>query len=276
MNRRFLVSLTILTCTYACSTGKPPSDSTTQLAPEPDLPFAYAGGDASYSHTSTRKIDQEISGQTMSSQISLHVFLTASISGVERTRTITFTIDSIPEMEGAGYTSADRQKFIARSIRGTFKSTGEISDIDIDSETSPLQSRLSLLIKRFFPVIPEGGVTPGSRWVDTATVDADDGSTRISTTAVTTSLAGQWLEDGTGLPISWETQYHFTGEGQQLGQRFTLEGTGRRAGEHLFSMDGVYLSTASTDSSEATVQLTSMGITVPVRQVGVDTVRVIR
>lgn len=273
--RRPIGTFTILTF-VACSSGTPSVDTPMVPAPDPDLPFSYADGEASYLHSSVQHIEQEISGQVMTSTSSLKIYLTARIDGFDASRTVTFTIDTIPEAEGPGYTTSEGRRFNGIEVEGVFSRDGRISDLRIGQEPSPIQSRISVLLTQFFPIIPEGGATAGARWIDTTSYDTDDGSTRISTTAVTTHRAGAWLEDGSGLPVTWQTDYTFTGEGLQLGQAFTLEGTGHRVGEHLLSIDGAFLRTTSTDSSEATVQLTSMGITVPIHQTGADTVQIIR
>ena len=85
------------------------------------------------------------------------------------------------------------------------------------------------------------------------------------------------LQRGIDLFSAWEAGVRWpTGAGQQMGQNFTLTGTGQTQGEHLLSVDGVFLGMALRDSSEAEVMLPAIGIAVPIVQAVVDSVRILR
>jgi hypothetical protein len=77
------------------------------------------------------------------------------------------------------------------------------------------------------------------------------------------------------LPIEVTSNYTLTGTGQQMGQEFTLNGTGRRITKQSLSAQGKYLGATAQDSSTVTVSLTSMGMSFPSIQVRIDTVSVV-
>jgi len=276
MNRLPGLLLCLSSSILACSSRQTSPDLPLQAAPDPERVFNYASGTTRYIQTSLRDIEQEVSGQVTSSRTVLRYHLTTDIEDRNGAMVVHFTVDSIADAEAPGYTPSVRRDATGMSFQGTFTQTGRITDLNTGTRSSPLIARLTTLISQFFPLIPAGGPAPGTEWVDTTETTTDDGSTRIVTTMINTNVAGSWRDDGTGMPISWRMTYTFSGQGEQLGQNFTLEGTGLRSGEHLLSADGIYLETTAVDSSEASVLLPTIGITVPVVQTGVDTVRILR
>ena len=273
MPRRIWIPLGFTVVASACATQ--PQEVPQQITPVVTR-FTYANGTAQYAYTSQRTIDQEVAGQTTRTETVLRLLLSTTIDDTGAGRAVRFTVDSILDVAGPGITQASRRAITGLSLDATLQPTGEISEFSENSERSPLMATVTSAMKQFFPRIPVDGPEPGSEWVDTTVVVTNDGSTRITKSSVVYSTAGDWLDNSGAMPVSWRSEYTLEGEGQQMGQNFSLSGSGLTHGEHMLSADGFYMSTSSRDSSNAEVNLPAFGITVPIVQMGVDSVRMVR
>ncbi len=276
MTRRLYIVVGFVLATGACATNQAPTQMGPQDVPNAIPRFAYADGTTRYLYTSHRTIEQEVAGRSSRTENVLGIRFSTGIAQSANNQSVQISIDSVLEASGPGFTAAMRRAVTGLVLVGTLQPTGEITGLSSNGERSTLMAIVTATAQQFLPRIPADGPEPGATWTDTTLVETNDGSTRVMRSSVVYSTAGDWIENGSVLPITWRSEYTLEGEGQQMGQNFTLTGVGLTRGEHLLSSDGLYLGTAARDSSAADVILPTLGITVPISSISVDSVKIIR
>lgn len=165
------------------------------------------------------------------------------------------------------------------TVTGWISPTGEFQD-PVFSDSAVVQS-LSLLLgwfRRFFPHVPADGAQPGREWTDTLTTTEPGGAatvTRITELRARAGAAWELRPEGEALRLDAEETYQFTGSGDGGGQPLELRGTGVRSGTDYIAVDGRYLGGTSRDSVALTITLPQQGITIPQRQLGTLSVRLL-
>ncbi len=276
MTRRLYIAVGFVLATAGCATNQAPTQTRPQEVPDAATRFTYANGTTRYLYASHRVTEQEVAGRSSRAENVLGIQFSTGITQGANNQSVQISVDSVLEASGPGLTAAMRRAITGLVLVGTLQPTGEITGLSSNGEPSTLMAIVTTAVQQFLPRIPADGAEPGAMWTDTTMVETNDGSTRVMRSAVVYSTAGDWIENGSVLPITWRSEYTLEGEGQQMGQNFTLTGAGLTRGEHRLSSDGLYLGTSARDSSTADVILPTLGITVPISSVSADSVEIIR
>ncbi len=270
-----MTSTVVLT---ALTVGCASTSDTASAAPLMPASFNFGPGTGKYLTISRRIIDQEMQGTRQQTKTNLSYRLSSEVSEAGGQLAAAFVVDSILEADMPGVGTAEIQRMEGRRFQSPLMPTGALTDFPSGQANSPLGLSITNSLRQFFPRIPEGGVGQAMQWADTTeNVSSSGMGADLTTKAVTLHESTGWAdyEGQPALAVNWSASYIVTGEGEQLGQSFVLEGTGRRLGTHYLGADGQYLGTVATDSATIEVTVTRLGLTVPITQSGADTVRIV-
>ena len=217
--------------------------------------------------------------QTIGYQSWFTVTVRDSTDGANRLAA-TFVVDSIAADSGVLLPPTMNLGAVrGLTVTGWISPTGEFQD-PVFSDSVVVQS-LSLLLgwfRRFFPHVPADGAQPGRQWTDTLTTTEPGGAATVTRITELRARAGATWElrpEGEALRLDAEETYQFTGSGDGGGQPLQLRGTGVRSGTDYIAVDGRYLGGTSRDSVALTITLPQQGITIPQRQLGTLSVRLL-
>jgi hypothetical protein len=222
-------------------------------------------------------IDQEIQGQLQRSETSVRYRLTVDLLPADTGLSATFTIDTVLRGHGPSVAAEDLAHAVGRTFTADLARSGRLSDIRGVESVSPFLRQIINQMSDFFPRLPRGGAAPGNTWVDTTEILTGSNGSDITIRAITRNSARDWgqHQEQLALPVNWTRTYTVTGAGEQLGQPFTLDGNGETQGQSFLSADGRYLGSVASDSRDIEILLTGVGMTIPLRQVRADTVRIL-
>jgi hypothetical protein len=235
----------------------------------------YSSGTTHFRAVSRVHQQQEIQGNSQSLDFLLEYFITTVLgTGTPGVMRMQFTIDSM-HAEGGLVAPAEVSRAKGIRLTGTMGPDGRVIELTGDSIlTGQLQS-VAAAIKQFFPRIPATGVEAGAQWSDTTEIKTS-GATQLVIHSINHRHAGDWTQYAgvRAVRIDVASNYTLSGTGQQMGQEFTLTGEGVKSTSQYLSSEGRYLGAASKDSSNFTVSLSAMGMTIPSIQIRSDTVAV--
>jgi hypothetical protein len=276
MRSPLLHSLLVLLLACAGVTKSAPPSVVTAAAPVARA-LRYAPGTARYRLVSHSHQEQQIEGNKQEGNFLLEYFVTVTLAPDTGQRLrFTATIDSM-RAEGGMITAADINRTKGARLSGEMGADGQVTGFSGDTLLSGQMQAVASTLRQFFPRIPAQGAEPGRQWSDTAETKTS-GSPSITLHSINDRRIGDWTEQGgqRALPIDVTAKYTITGTGQQMGQDFTLNGSGERVSRQSISAQGHYLGATGRDSSSVTVSLTSMGMTFPSIQLRSDTVSVLQ
>ncbi len=233
---------------------------------------------ASYEGTTRGHVEQEVNGQLTTSDFSLRYALTVQVDQSDSALSATMTIDSIPEVSGAGFAAEQALGLRGTSFTTTLSPTGRLGKLSKadGSATGQLGEIVTRLLEDFFPALPDGGAKPGVRWEDTLEASNTIGGVDITRKAVRQHEVVEWTTHAgeRALHITTISSYDLTGVGSQFGQEFTLSGQGRQYVHQYIGEHGRYLGRIMADTSDALVDV-DVGISIPIRQTRADTLSII-
>lgn len=254
----------------ACAGGAPPSETD---GPVPST-VRYAPHQASYELVSNRRVEQFLPTGSTTAESSYRVFLHTSLSEGSEGLGITITIDSVSEATGAGIPPTDVSLAGGTEFTGTVAPSGRLLGFSGGDTTNMLVRQLNQTLGEFLPQLPEGGAVPGVQWTDTAIIQTDNSGLAIEVRSVAarevlpwTTFAGQ-----DALHLVSRASYTLAGQGAQMGQAITLDGAGVREEHHFVSRAGAYLGAWASDSATIDALVTSVGTSIPIVQLRVDSV----
>lgn len=268
--RLIVVATTLLiACSRASSDPAP--------APIPST-FQYAPQQGRYLQASHRTVTQDVSGLESSTTTTLRYIVTTVVDAGSPSSHLQFTIDSVIDVDGAEFDRRQAAAVRGAVFEGQLLPSGEVTGLHEGNANDPLMSRIQTTLSQFFPIIPDAGLRPGATWVDTTSSVRRTGRTQVQIDAIVESSAGDWedVADGVTITITWRASYTLSGEGEQLGRRFTIRGSGVTTGHSHVSGEGMFLATFSSDSSSAEVVVEELGYEIPVLQSGTDTLTLMR
>ena len=232
---------------------------------------------ASYASVSHRIVDRGIEGQSRTESTVLRYCVTAEIARADSVFDVSFVVDTVtdataPNIDGSEIADASGAAFVGRMASG-----GQLEVAARRDAQSPLLDRLVNQLRDFFPALPPGGMRPGLVWVDTTEAPREQGGAQLTVIAITRYGAGEWVGQGANasIRVDWEREYTLTGIGEQMGQPFSVRGTGSTSGVSSFSAEGTFLGSIRRDKLQGEVLLESMGTTIQLRQTQSDTVRIL-
>lgn len=256
----------------ACASPRPAAEE-----PVPSALVVYQPFDAAYQGITRRTIQQKFDGQVVTNESGMNFFLQIQLAAAEDFLLASFVIDSVTQVHGLEGPMVRAQIDSARgaSFSGSLSSDGMIGDWQGGESAGMIAQQLSdQILSDFFPRLAAGGVEPGFTWSDTVHTTANVGGVENSIEAVRDHRATDWTEFGgqPALEILTDSRYTYGGAGVQVGQEFTIEGTGVRHSSHYLTAGGSYLGTISADTSNAEAEIISAGIVIPVKQIRSDSI----
>ncbi len=231
----------------------------------------------SYVSVSHRTVDRGIEGQLRTEGTVLRYRVTAKMARADSAFDVTFVVDTVTHATASNIYALEIAAATGAAFVGRMAPTGQLEVRTRRDAQSPLLDQLVNQLRDFFPRLPPGGIRPGIVWVDTTEAPREQGGVQLTVMAITRYSAGEW--DGQGadasIRIDWEREYTLTGIGEQLGQPFSVRGTGSTSGVSSFSADGTFLGSIRRDELRSKVLLESMGTTIQLQQTQNDTVRIL-
>jgi len=273
---RRLTVLTAAALAVACaSRGAAPAStapaSRPRAASAQPTTLRYATGAGRYRIEGLTHSEQEVMGNTTAFDLNTSVLVSTATSEEAGNLGLAITIDSIA-LSGTA-PNQDVPSFEAargRTFRAVFTPAGRPVSVRSPDSTNAVFEQLARGFREFLPVLPPVAISAGATWSDTVnqTVPNPGGE---GTTSVQSQrqhrVVGWETRDGTqALHIATTAALTMTGTGSVQGQPIELSGTGTSATDHYVSAAGVYLGATQSDSTNITVNVLSVGITVPVRQ----------
>ncbi len=241
--------------------------------------ISYGPFSASYHAIAHGHVEQEFSGQISASEFTMSYYLTAGVVPYAGVHRISLIVDSVADLSGAALTMSpgDNDRVRGTIFSGIVSPTGEIVGFQGGDTTVALVKTLANGLANFLPRLPEGGASAGDAWSDTTESTSSTGGIDVQVRSIGRHEAVGWTERAgeRALHIMTVVNYTFSGSGTQMGQEFTLEGSGVRRENRYLGPGGRYLGATSADSSSSTALLTAIGISIPIRQTRTDTVRVL-
>lgn len=251
----------------------------TRTAPAPTLEapperLQYRPAATQYVAVSHQLVEQDISGRTQTSRIRMRYVLRVEVEPSADGMPVAMTLDSISADGQLGISDREVDATRGTTFLARLQPSGELTGFSGGDTTLPLIRRLTSTLKDFFPRIPPSGVEPGQLWSDTTESVTDVGGVLLTVRAANAHEALDWTEYAgrRALAIRTVSDYTLSGTGEQSGQPLSLEGSGRRLTLEYLSAEGGYVGATATDTLAFEVLLTQMGMVIPGRQQGADTI----
>jgi hypothetical protein len=268
-----LVSLAAAACG---GRGSAPTSTAPRPPAEPTV-IRYASGPARYRLEVVSQTTQEVMGATQEFQLTQSLLLSTALADSAGEVALAVTVDSItvqgsvPGLDVDALGAARGQVFRAR-----FSSRGRSQGVTVPDSTSAVMVQVGRAFRDFLPRLPDAPIAAGLIWTDTVTDNQSmaGGSGQMNTRAIRQNRVVGW-EDREGmraLHIAITGAYEISGTGEAQGQPIELTGSGQAAADRWVSTTGRYLGGTSSDSTNLTVNVINVGITVPVQQVQRSTV----
>jgi hypothetical protein len=224
-------------------------------------------------------IEQEFQGTRQPLDVGLRIFFAVTIAGPADSSgyATTVTIDSIaPDSGTTSPMGINLSLAKGLSFSGRLAPTGEFRN-PVASDTVLAQTLAPVVgsFRNFFPRLPAAGVTLGASWIDTVTT-SDRAAGAVTVTTINQSRATAWEERNGVRSLRLEVASTFTirGAGDQNGQPFEVNGSGRRTGVDFIAVDGRYMGGEANDSTSMTINLPVQSVIIPRTQVSRSTVTV--
>lgn len=276
MDRR-LLALTAAVLTVGCAGQRPAAPVATPApAPAPardPSTLRYVAGSARYRVEQQSHVVQEVMGQVNSADLSSHQLLSAVASDSSGNLALAVTVDSLDVTAPA---QADLSALTAargQTFRLLLAPTGQVLSVSAPDTTNPVLRQFTSGFRDFFPRIPSGPITAGQTWTDTVTT-SNTGDVSVTTVAVRQHRVVGWgdREGARALHIASTSTYSVSGSGEAQGQPVEMSGNGQSLRDSFISAAGVFLASIESDSALVNANVTSVGITVPIRQTRRSTV----
>lgn len=253
----------------ACGGGAAP-------APTPVAVVVIAPDTAGYRISARRHVEQVFQGQTIVNEAGTEVWLTLSRAPEPGGFAIRVVVDSAAtdgrtDLPAAAVRAAAGAEFVGRT-----STLGQVADWPLPEGAGTLLQQAHASLLDLLLSVPESGAAPGVTWSDTTTLTTLAGTipVLIRTVAVHRAAAA-WQDEGARqtLAVATAANYTIIGEGERDGQWLVLQGEGRSHLERLVSVGGAVVGGTRADTLDLEVEVSSAGLTIPVRQIRTDTVQ---
>jgi len=278
MDRR-LIALAAALFAAGCAGHRPPAAPSAAPAAAVPAPPAdptslrYAAGTARYRVEQATHVVQEVMGQVNSADVSSHHVISTVASDSGPNLALAVRVDSI---EVSGPEGADLSSVTAargQTFHLVVAPSGLVVAVQSPDTTNLVLRQFGLGLREFFPHLPAAPVTAGETWTDTVTT-TNGGEVSVTMRSVRQNRVVGW-EDRDGaraLHIASTSTYSVSGSGEAQGQPVEMSGNGQSTRDAFISAAGVFLGSVESDSALINANVTSVGITVPIRQTRRSTV----
>jgi len=271
--RRLTLLAAAATAAACAGRGTVPTTPTTQpraASAEPTT-LRYATGAGRYRVEGLTHSEQEVMGNTTAFDLNTTVLVSTVASEEAANLNLAITIDSIAVSGTAP--NADAPSFAAargRTFSALFTPAGRPVSVRSPDSTNAVFEQLARGFHEFLPALPPGPISAGATWSDTVSQavpnPGGEGTTTVQSQRAHRILGWETRDSVRALHIATTAAVTMSGSGSVQGQPIELSGTGMSTMDQFVSAVGVYLGATQTDSTNITVNVLSVGITVPVRQ----------
>jgi hypothetical protein len=232
----------------------------------------YTPGSGRYLWESEGRYVQEVMGSTTDMSLTTSMLLSTTIAAEGGNISMALTVDSLNVTGNAPGGAAESLGVVrGQTYHAMFTPTGRPVSMHSPDTANAAIMQIARGLRDFLPLLPETGLVPGAVWVDTVSESHSmpGGGGSLATNAIRTHrLVGWETRDGVrSAHVAISGSYTITGNGEIQGQAIEMAGAGQATGERWISSSGVYLGGSSRDSTNMTVTVINVGITVPIRQV---------
>jgi hypothetical protein len=276
--RRRLMLLSFLTAT-ACSSRStdtatapvPAATVTPPAAPAQPATLRYAAGTGRYRVESQINVTQEVMGTAQATALTANMLFSTALAEDAGNLLLTATVDSItiggsaPGVDAGALASAR-----GRTIRTRFTPVGRIVPMQATADSAdPMTIQLTRSVRELLGALPPS-TAAGTTWTDTIT-DASTlpgGGGSMSTRSIRNHRVIGWesRDNRQALRITTTGAFTIAGAGEIQGAAIQLDGSGNATVDRWVSTDGIFLGMTSSDSTNMTVLVSSVGMSIPVRQ----------
>ncbi len=281
--RRTVVALTALTLAgCAGHSGTTPATApapggaaparAVQAPPAEPTTLQYAGGAHRYRIATQQHTTQEMMGNTTTVDATTNQILSITLAPSGDSLALRATVDSMSV--STGNPMADSQAatttrgMLGHTVTGSMTAHGHMTNIQAPDTGLVLQQVVSG-VKEFFLELPSGPLTAGRDWTDTVENRQEFGPINTTTKSIRANhIVGWETKDSTrALHVTTVSNYTVSGTGEVQGQPMELSGSGRSTTDRWITGRGIYLGAAEADSADMNVNVTSMGMSIPIRRV---------
>lgn len=274
------LALLTLTIVAACSSrAADPAPATAPVpaaapvaAPAVPASLRYAAGAGRYRMESAVQVTQEVMGTSQSTALTTTMLISTTLAEDAGNLLLSATVDSIAMTGNApGIDAAALANSRGRTVRARFTPMGRLIPMAASADSAdPVTIQMTRSVRELLGALPPSTAT-GTTWTDTLS-DANampGGGGSMTTRSIRQHRVIGWEPRDTRQALHITTSGAFTiaGAGEVQGTAVQLEGSGNATVERYVSTDGVFLGLTSSDSTNLNVMVTSMGMTIPVRQV---------
>ena len=173
----------------------------------------------------------------------------------------------------AGNITPDLGAVIGKSFQMTLsplgKEGGFSGNEELQYQLGPSGKRnIDSSFKSIFPDLADKPVKIGDNWTNTADVSEKAGNIDVHVITESVSIL-QGLETVNGwecVKIETKTTGTIDGSGEQMGNKFTFKGNVKGSSTWYFAYKkGIFVSMKSNTDTEGTVEVTAMGMTIPMK-----------
>lgn len=248
----------------AAAAPAPPADPTS---------LRYAAGTTRYRVEQSTHVVQEVMGQVNSADLTSRHVLSAVASESGPNLAFALTVDSIDVTGPAGADLSSISAARGQTFRLVLAPSGLVVSLESPDTTNLVLRQFSMGLREFFPRIPAAPVSAGESWTDTVTT-TNNGEVSVTMRAVRQNRVVGWedRDGGRALHVASTSTYTVSGSGETQGQPVEMSGNGQSTRDAYISAAGVFLGSMESDSALINANVTSVGITVPIRQTRRSTV----
>jgi hypothetical protein len=248
------------------STTPEPAARAAQPAGDPAM-LRYAPANGRYRYEQTQHTSQEMMGQTQEVNVSSTLVVSTTVSaGDAGSLNTAITVDSAT-MSNSAVPGNPMEGLRGKTFRGVISPNGRSTSFTAP-DTLMTTALSGEIFRDFLPTLP-ASTAPGTTWTDTVIAPPVNAQgLRVTSTSIRNHRVVGWeTKDGVrALHIATNGTYTLAGQGEQNGATLQLAGTGTATADRYVSAAGVYLGTTVSDSTNATVTVSSMGLEIPVHQ----------
>ena len=223
-----------------------------------------------------RHVEQGYHGQLIVTDAVTRTRFTVALDSTPTGFALDAAVDSVAVSGDAGVSPAAVASAAGARFRADVSWNGAVRDVTGPADENPLLDQLGLRMHELLPRTPTAGATPGATWMDTTLATG-----RTAGIPITIEARGRhhgaaaWIEfDGRQvLPLTSETDYTLSGEGERAGQWITMAGTGTSHVRQYVTPDGVVALGFREDTLRLAIELPGTGLRIPLTQVRTDTLR---